>query len=94
MTSQVARSRLVLAASAPLALAGMLLWAWSLRDADNGTLERNLARDGAPRARGEAQLVEPPDLMPVEERALVTYAPSARTEAAAPPKPPPTPAAR
>lgn len=94
MTSQVARSRLVLAASAPLALAGMLLWAWSLRDADNGTLERNLARDGAPRARGEAQLVEPPDLMPVEERALVTYAPSARTEAAAPPKPPTTPAER
>lgn len=94
MTSQVARSRLVLAASAPLALAGMLLWALSLRDADNGTLERNLARDGAPRARGEAQLVEPADLLPEEEQALVTYAPSARTEAAAPPKPPTTQAER
>lgn len=94
MTSQIARSRLVLAASAPLALAGILLWALSLHDPDNGTLERKLARDGAPRARGEAQLVEPPNLMPKEVRALNTYAPSARTEVAAPPKPPTTPAER
>ncbi|HJP01362.1 MAG TPA: hypothetical protein QF764_06315 [Planctomycetota bacterium] len=79
MTSQVARSRLVLAVSAPLALAGMLLWAWSLRGADNNALERDLAR-------GEAQLVEPADLVPQEERALETYVPSVRTEAAAPPK--------